>query len=313
MLSHRRACVLIVVTVSGFVWPTAARAERVNDADYFSTLNEMLTDLAPQSAHAAAAIRDTYRPYVELLALEDFAAIEKGLATGGLVPLPDPERFNVRVRREGPSPIGEMDIAHQESYISARAEAIGCLLDIASRVTSGPIEVTSLVRHLDYQQLLRASNANANTEVPTHALGLAVDIAIVNTPIETVRELRDVLQKMSDAGDILVIAERQQLVFHVVPHPSRLGWYRQVYARAVTGQPWPHHATDTASLMPEVTAAVSSLQPLPAWAAEWWAADNVAVDLPVSVHAASNDDSYVTLLGELLSSTWRWIAPWAVG
>jgi len=310
-VSNRRAWFLVVPAVIGFAWPAAARAERVNEADYFATVTDMIAELAPRSAHGAIAIRDTYRPYIELLALNDFDAIATGLATGGLVPLPDPERFNIRVRLEGASPIGEMDIAHQESYISARAATIGCLLDVASRVASGPIEVTSLVRHLDYQGLLRASNANANTVVPTHALGLAFDIAIVNTPIETVLELEDVLREMSDAGDIIFIAERQQLVFHVVPQRSRLGWYSDVYARAITGQPWPHQATEAASLTPGVTAAVSSVQPLPAWAA-----DNVSVDLPISVHADISDDTgttYVTLLGEMLSSTWRWIAPWAVG
>ena len=286
----------------------------------------MIAELAPRSTHGAIAIRDTYRPYIDLLALKDFDAIATGLATGGLVPLPEPERFNIRVRLDGASPIGEMDIAHQESYVSARAATIGCLLDVASRVTSGPIEVTSLVRHLDYQELLRASNANATTAVPTHALGLAFDIAIVNTPIETVLELEDVLREMSDAGDILFIAERQQLVFHVVPQPSRLGWYGDVYARAITGQPWPHRASDARAFTPEVTAAVSSVQPLPAWAAEWWAADNVSVDLPISVHADISEDAqpvadfsmpgsytYVTLLGEMLSSTWHWIAPWRIG
>ena len=311
VLSPRPFTVLFLAVI-GCSCPAAARAERVSEADFFSTVNDVLAELAPRSAHGAVAIRDTYRPYVDLLALNDFDAIATGLASGGLVPLPDPERFNIRVRLEGSSAIGEMDIANQERYVSARPAAIGCLLDVASRVTSGPIEVTSLARHLDYQELLRASNANATTEVPTHALGLAFDIAIVNTPLDTVLELEDVLREMSDAGDILFIAERQQLVFHVVPQPSRLGWYTDVYAHAMTGQPWPHRATDAGSLTSEVTTAVSSLQPLPAWAAEWWAADNVPVDLTVSVHADIDDDSHVTLLGELLSSTWRWIAPWTV-
>src|ERR1041384_7287032 len=84
----------------------------------------------------------------------------------------DPERFNVRVRLDGLSPIGEMDMSRQASYVSARAATIGCLLDVASRVKSGPIEVTSLVRHLGYQQQLRATNVNATDDVPTHALGM---------------------------------------------------------------------------------------------------------------------------------------------
>src|SRR6185295_1854009 len=133
---------------------------------------------------------------------------------------------------DGSNPIGEKDIDHQNSYVSARAATIGCLLDVASRVKSGPIEVTSLVRHLEYQSELRATNPNAITDVPTHALGLAFDIAVVNSPLRTVLELQKVLRQMSDAGDVLVIAEREQMVFHVVPQPSHLGWYAEVYAHA---------------------------------------------------------------------------------
>ena len=280
----------------------------------------MVTEAAPRSAYEASSIRDAYAPYVDLLVLADFNEIQQSLVTGGLVALPsDPQRFNVRVRLDGTSPIGEMDLDHQGSYLSARAAAIGCLLDVASRVKSGPIEVTSLVRHLDYQHQLQMTNANATTEVPTHALGLAFDIAMVNTPLQTVLEIGDVLRKMSDAGDVLVIVERQQLVFHVVPQPSRLGWYSDVYARAVTGRPWAHRANERRSLIPAVTTAIGSLQPFPAWAAEWWAADNVPVDLPVSVHV--DDDSadlgsrgvtggYVAFVGDFFSSRWQRLLPW---
>jgi hypothetical protein len=300
-----------------------AHAERVTPVGYFSIVDSLLSEMGPRSLHAAIDIRETYRPYVELLALKDFAEIESGLATGGLVPLPvDTSRFNVRVRLEGTSPIAEKDLEHQVSYVSARAATIGCLLDVASRIKSGPVEVTSLVRHFDYQNELRTTNPNAMTEVPTHALGLAFDIAVVNTPINTVREIADVLRGMSEAGDIMVIAERQQLVFHVVPQPSRLGWYEDVYARAITGQAWPHTvAGREPTLTPNVTTAIASIEPLPAWAAEWWASDNVAVDAPfavrVSADLASDDQTdsarapisgrYLWMFGDLLSTTWRFL------
>jgi hypothetical protein len=66
-----------------------------------------------------------------------------------------------------------------------------------------------------------------------HTMGLAVDIALINSRLETIYEIRDVLQKMQDAGDILFIGERRQLVFHVVPQPSRLGYFNDVYLREV--------------------------------------------------------------------------------
>lgn len=302
---------------------SSAYAERVTEAEYRSIVDNLLSAMGPGSLHAAIDIRETYRPYVDLLALKDFDHIESGLATGGLVPLPlDTSRFNVRVRLDGTSPIAEKDLEHQVSYVSARAATIGCLLDVASRVKSGPVEVTSLVRHLDYQNALRSTNPNAMTEVPTHALGLAFDIAVVNTQIDTVREIADVLREMSEAGDVMVIAERQQLVFHVVPQPARLGWYEGVYARAITGQQWPHSVTTREmTLNPHVTTAIASIDPLPSWAAEWWAADNAPVDVPFSVRvtAALAGDAdpdagrtpitgrYLSVFGGLLSTTWRFL------
>ena len=66
-----------------------------------------------------------------------------------------------------------------------------------------------------------------------HTMGLAFDIALVNTPLARVQEIRRVLEHMRAAGDILFIGERQQLVFHVVPHPSRLGYFTGIYHQAV--------------------------------------------------------------------------------
>ena len=322
-LLHR--VLLTIGVVIGVAWPDAARAERVDGVRFLTTVNTMLADLAPRSAFAAAAIRDSYRPYVEPLVLDDFAKIEEGLATGGLAPLPpDPLRFNIRVRLDGTSPIGEKDFVHQESYVAARPAAIGCLLDVASRVKSGPIEVTSLVRHLGYQHQLLLTNANAATDVPTHALGVAFDIAIVNTPLPTVLEIRNVLRQMSDAGEIFVIAERQQLVFHVVPQPSRLGWYSDVYTRAITGQRWTlRPPREQLFVTPTVTTAINSVQPLPDWAPAWWAAENVPVDLPISVHAdgvhAVIADAgerrvtgrYFAVVEDLLSSAWHSMSMWS--
>ena len=260
-------------------------------ARYMRALERMMIDLAPDNARSSAIVRTEYRAYLDHLVLDEFAALEDALHTGGLVPLPaDHERFNLRVRTDGPAPIAEKDLDRQTSYIAARPATVGALLDIASRVKSGPLEITSLVRHTEYQDALRSTNSNANTSVPMHTMGLAFDIALINTPIKTVYETRDVLRQMQEAGDILFIGERKQLVFHVVPHPSRLGYYTDVYARALQGtlpRAGDLPASSVATVAPLVTAVVSTevaaIRPTDEYAAEWWAADGAATDFTMAV------------------------------
>jgi len=192
-----------------------------------------MVELQPENLRTSAIVRELYRDYVEFLQLNTHTDIEEAILTGGLAPLPpDPRRINIIPRLDGPNPIGEMDMENQDRYLAARPAALGCLLVVASRVRSGPLEITSLVRDNDYQDVLRETNANAITTIPMHTLGLAFDIAVVNTPLRTVYEVRDVLRQMQEEGALLFIGERQQLVFHVVPHPSRLGDFMRVYTKA---------------------------------------------------------------------------------
>ena len=258
---------------------------------YMRAIERMMAELAPQNARASAAVRAEYRAYLDQLVLDEFDALEDALYTGGLVPLPaNHEQFNVTVRTDGPAPIAEKDLANQTSYIAARPAAVGALLDIASRVKSGPLEITSLVRHSEYQDALRTTNANANTSTPMHTMGLAFDIALINSSLRTVRETRDVLQQMQQAGDILFIAERKQLVFHVVPHPSRLGYYTDVYARALQGalpRSGDLPAASTQISVPLAKAVVSTevaaIRPTDEHAVEWWAAEGAHTDLSMAV------------------------------
>ena len=253
------------------------------------TLDRKMVQLAPQSARASLSIKQAYRRHLDLLVLEEYAALEGALANGGLVPLPDdPLRFNLKPRVDGPSPIGEKDLGHQESYISARREAVGALIEIASRVRSGPLEITSLARHTEYQSSLRRTNSNAKTSIPMHTMGLAFDIALINTPLQTVYEIRDVLSQMQKAGDILVIGERRQLVFHVVPHPSRLGHFAKIYEDAMAeAMPGANVISIVKSVpavgVPYVIAEVIAVRPTAEWIEEWWASDDSSSDLVVTV------------------------------
>ena len=193
-----------------------------------------MVSMASHSARDAATIKRLYRPHLRLLLLNEYADLEGALATGGLAPLPvDAARFNLAPRLEGPHPIGEKDLGNQVTYLAARPATIGALIVVASRVRSGPVEITSLVRHAEYQAVLKTTNGNASTSVPMHTMGLAFDIALVNTPLQRVQEIRRVLQELRAAGAILFLGARQQLVFHVVPHPSRLGYFTGIYAQAV--------------------------------------------------------------------------------
>jgi hypothetical protein len=269
--------------------PVAASAAETQGQRFIRSLDRMMVDLGPQSTRASKEIRHAYRAHLELLVLDQYADLEVALRNGGLAPLPhDPLRFNVTPRLEGPSPIGEKDLDRQVSYIAARPATIGALLEIASRVKSGPVEVTSLVRHTEYQGALGSTNPNARTAVPMHTMGLAFDIALVNTPLETVKEIRNVLIEMRNAGEILFIGERRQLVFHVVPHPSRLGHFHQMYAQALGYQP----ASDRAQVVAlsrggrgqaSVSAEVIAILPADDYADEWWAIYHADTDIVIEV------------------------------
>ena len=258
---------------------------------FMHALDRMMLALSAESAHDAKAIKDAYRPHLDLLVLDEYSELEDALYTGGLARLPDdPLRFNLSPRLSGSFPIAEKDLENQPNYIAARPAAIGALLTVASRVQSGPVEVTSLVRHSEYQGALQKTNTNATTAVPMHTMGLAFDIALVNTPLSRAYEIRDVLRQMRDAGDILFIGERQQLVFHVVPHPSRLGYFTDVYTRALTAgaaeTDFSPPGIPVTSGLPTVTAEVVDVLPSKEIEKEWWAADAPKTDLEVDVRPA---------------------------
>jgi len=309
-----------------------AQAKETAGDRFVRSVDRMMVELGPQSARASKTIRSAYRAHLAHMVLEEYSDLERALANGGLAPLPgDPIQFNLAPRLAGPSPIGEKDLDNQVSYIAARPATIGALMDIASRVKSGPIEITSLVRHSEYQGALRRTNGNATTSVPMHTMGLAFDIALLNTPLETVYEIRDVLERMRDAGEILFIGERRQLVFHVVPHPSRLGHFTDVYTRTLGVTPTgdgPHvvafsPARNGSRSKPTVSAEVVAVLPTGEFAEEWWAAADhteadVAIEVspePAPVPAPATDATmtagsfmaarFLTLIAAMMTLVWR--------
>ena len=312
-----------VLAAAAVLLTAAARPAYADALTQTQRVDKMMAAIAVQSARDAAAIKRLYRPHLELLLLNRYSDLEGALATGGLAPLPaHPERFNLAPRLDGPHPIGEKDLGNQVNYLAARPATIGALIVVASRVRSGPVEITSLVRHAEYQSVLKGTNGNATTSVPMHTMGLAFDIALVNTPMARVQEIRRVLQEMRAAGDILFIGERQQLVFHVVPQPSRLGYFTGIYHQAVGAvsgsqvvevvAPGPPRL-EPARLTPRVITEVVAVSPLSGQWHDWTAADAPTAEtvVPAAAQSATPLAAMVLLRGLLAflvalgTSIWR--------
>jgi hypothetical protein len=297
-VDHREVAIALYVLVLTVASLLAARPASATPAEhsptaFFQALDRMMIALGPESARASATIRQAYRDHLNFLFLNGYADLEGALATGGVAPLPaNPLDFNLLPRVSGPSPIGEMDLGNQHSYLAARPATIGCLLEVASRVRSAPLEITSLVRHGEYQEALKSTNRNATTSVPMHTMGLAFDIALINSSLETVYEIRDVLREMRDAGDLLFVGERRQLVFHVVPHPGRLGHFMDAYSAAL-GHPPAATAVQVVALDPRpsrgargprVVADIAAIRPADWTLAEAWSS-GAALKAPVVAKA----------------------------
>jgi hypothetical protein len=246
--------------------PLLSTPARAGNEEFVDALQSMMSELRPESRRAASTIREIYGPLVTREAFENRGALAAALAGDEVAPLPiDPLAYNIDPRLLGAHPIGEKDLAYQHMYAAARPAALGLLYAIASRVESSPVEVTSLVRHMQYQRTLLSSNGNARTDVPTHAMGMAFDIALVNTPLQTAYEIRDVLRRLRDDGALYFIGESQQLVFHVVPNPSRFGYYEALYlARTCAPVPPMPPAPTLDELMPRPVPAPRMVE------LSWW-------------------------------------------
>lgn len=196
----------------------------------------MVSELRKQSHADALTIKEVYRPLMDTTMFEDEEALREAFETGELVPLSSLELEHLQPRLWGHSPIAERDLENQDLYVALRPAAMGMLIDITRRVEHGPVEVTSAVRSAEYQRALTRGNSNANTDVPTHVMGYAIDIGLKYSAADTAKDLRRVLDEMRDAGDVYFIAERNQLTFHVVPVPSRIPHFEALYRDTLTAQ-----------------------------------------------------------------------------
>lgn len=227
-MNRRRLFSCAAIALCMLAAPATSRPVFANE--FVDALQSMMAGLRPHSRRDARTIKEAYRPLVGATAFVHRRDLEAALELEELALIPEhTEPLNITLRLDGAHPIAEKDLRNQALYLGARPAALGLLYEIAARVKSGPIEITSLVRHLQYQRALGSTNGNARTEVPTHAMGMAFDIALVNTPLSRVYEIRDVLRRMRDDGSLYFIGESQQLVFHVVPAPAWLGYYEAIH------------------------------------------------------------------------------------
>jgi hypothetical protein len=235
-----------VCVIAALVTPASVEAN-----EFVGALHSMMAELRSESLRDARTIKAQYEPLMDTAMFMNRGDLEAALELDELALLPGhPEDLNIVLRLDGANPIAEKDLRNQGLYLGARPATLGLLYQIAGRVTSGPIEITSLVRHLDYQRALAGSNGNARTDVPTHAMGLAFDIALVNTPLDRAYEIRNVLRDLRDAGLLYFIGESHQLVFHVVPRPLWLDYYDALqWVAAVAPAPPALPAPDIAALM----------------------------------------------------------------
>lgn len=206
----------------------------------------MVSEMRRDSRADALTIKEAYGPLVSSAVFEDRDHLERAIASGDLVELSALELPYVQPRLWGESPIAEKDLQHQRLYVALRPAAMGMLIDITRRVQRGPLDVTSLVRSAEYQRRLMRGNGNANTDVPTHTMGYAVDIGLKFAATDTASELRRVLEEMREAGDIYFIAEANQLTFHIVPVPSRMPHFESLYQGTVAAAKQPEPAPEPA-------------------------------------------------------------------
>ena len=224
-MRHSASLALLVGVICGFSSTAAAQHPGIYT---------IVSELRQQSHADALTIKDVYRPMIDTALFADRDHLRRALESGELVPLSSLELQHLQPRLSGESPIAQKDLEHQALYVALRPAAMGMLIDITRRVAHGPLEITSMVRTSEYQNALMRGNRNANTDVPTHAMGYAVDIGLKFASEQTAKELRRVLDDMRAAGDIYFIAEANQLTFHMVPVPSRIPHFEALYRETIS-------------------------------------------------------------------------------
>jgi hypothetical protein len=139
--------------------------------------------------------------------------------------------FGIRVQQQG----------KDEKYAVAERSTIGCLLFVAHELERlegkkfKGVQTNSLVKLLDDAGSRGDSRkrANADAELPMHALGWAFDLPRKGLSKDQVRDLNFLLTDLRYAGLLAVTDEGKAAAFHVVRNPTEAGRFEQFYWDAV--------------------------------------------------------------------------------
>jgi len=215
---------------------------------FVPTLTKILAGLKKTYAGAMDLIKSIYRPKEEELAIRDFDQLvsmtkpvldnEKNVVREAeLVQIPDPARYHIRLRLTGRDRIGEADRdpSHQVYYTYTRRYVAGALVELGSGLTHAKLDIPGVTRTYVFQRDLihKIGLKAAVTDFPSHAMAIAADIGLINTPLPDVEEIVKRVDVMRSEGKIMVNPEAfQSKCLHIVPTPEYQPYFEQLYEKA---------------------------------------------------------------------------------
>ena len=175
--------------------------------------------------------------------------------------LDNPSVYGFILRKDGSGSIGEMEQrakiknkkklaeylkqheGHKEYYLQASAPAVGALAYVAFETRRlfemaypgrkwVPLEVTALVRALEYQGRLHGDYGVSRTTLPSHCAGEVFDLSYRYMSEEEYRCLLFILEDIGNDGYLSYIVESENC-FHVVHSPSSASFFSEIYQEAL--------------------------------------------------------------------------------
>jgi hypothetical protein len=141
----RTAAAVLVLAAALTTAPVRANEHDLRHDRFVREARAMMAEPRAESRRDTERIAAAYGEGAAAFVFSDLAELTASARDGVIRTLPiDEHRFNVRPRLSGAYPIGEKDLVRQAAYVAARPATLGVLLQVASRVRSTRLEVTSL-------------------------------------------------------------------------------------------------------------------------------------------------------------------------